>query len=110
LPGYVKTEVRGFLIRKSYIPVQAKCSFGPLLLAQTFQFVPVSPGGRFRETAEGSNVDEGSTVRVFQTFSGKFNRMHTGVVTKSRIYATIHSPDGSVEKCDSGVVTMHAHT
>jgi hypothetical protein len=109
LPGYVKTSYGGVLIDKSSIPIEVRCSFGPMFLPQTFKMVVISPGGRFKETAEGSDLDEGVSVRIFESFSGKFNRQRTRVVTKSRIYATIHSPDGSVEKSDSGVVTMHAH-
>lgn len=110
LPGYVKTSYGGVLIAKSSIPIEVKCSSGSFLLPQTFKMVPISPGGRFKETAEGSTLDEeGVSVRIFESFSGKFNRQRTNVVTKSRIYATVHAPDGSVEKCDSGVVTMHAH-
>lgn len=106
--GYVKTSGSGVLIDKASIPIEVQCSLGPMLLPQQFRFVPVQPSGRFKETGTASVEEEGVTLDLFESFSGKFNRQRTSVVTKSRIYLTIHGPDGSVEKCDSGIVTMHA--
>jgi hypothetical protein len=108
-PGYIKTSSDGVFVERALIPVEVKCSFGPLVLPEKFELVPILPSGRFKETVEGSNVEEGVSVRVFESLSGRFNRQRTRVVTKTRIYLSAHAPDGSTETCDSGVVTMHAH-
>jgi hypothetical protein len=108
--GYLKTSAGGFLIDKASIPVEVTCTDGSkLLLPQTFELVVVKPNGRFRESGEGSSVEEGVSVRISETLSGRFNRNHTRVTTRSRTYASVHFPDGTFVTCDSGPVTMRAH-
>jgi hypothetical protein len=109
LPGYIKTSGDGILIRKTSIPIEVKCSFGALVIPEKFTLVPIMPSGKFKETVEGSTVEEEISIHVYASLSGTFNRQGTRVVTKSRIYLNARAPDGSVETCDSGVVTMHAH-
>jgi hypothetical protein len=108
-PGYVKTSSFGYLIDKATIPVLVKCSFGPMLLPQKFEFVTVAPNGRFKETGSGAAEEEGLSLQFTESLSGRFDKQRTSVVTKSRIHLVFHAPDGSAEECDSGVVTMHAH-
>lgn len=108
MPGNLRVSSSGLTIKQASISVQVNCAFGPMILPQTLKSVPVTPGGRFKATGEATDVDEGITVRLTQTFSGKFNPDRTKVTTKSRIYVHLSAPDGSSEECDSGVVTMHA--
>lgn len=108
-PGYIKTSSFGYLIDKATIPVLVKCSFGPMLLPQKFQMMMVAPNGRFKETGSGAAEEEGVTLQLTESLSGRFNKQRTSVVTKSRIHLIFHAPDGSVEECDSGIVTMRAH-
>jgi hypothetical protein len=108
-PGYIKTSSYGYIIDKATVPLLVECTFGPLLLPQKFQLIFVHPDGRFKETASGVSEEEGVTMQLNESFSGRFNRQHTSVVTKSRLHITFHTPEGSVGECDSGIVTMHAH-
>lgn len=110
-PGFVKPSRSGLMITKASITISLNCSFGaPLLVPQKFISVPVTPSGRFKATVDESEVDEGVSTHLVESFSGKFNRQRTRVVTKSRIYISLHAPDGSVVTCDSGIVTLHAHS
>ena len=110
-PGVVKTSgPGGSTVQKASITIAIQCSSGPLFVPQTPRNLTIAPGGRFKGTAEGTDVKEGIEISVFESFSGKFNRQRTSVVTKSRITVSVHAPDGSSESCDSGVVTMHAHS
>ena len=108
-PGYIKTSSFGYLIDRATIPVLVKCSFGPMLLPQKLELVTVRPNGQFKETASGASEDEGLLTQVTESFSGRFNKQRTSVVTKSQMHFIFHESDGTTEECDSGVVTMHAH-
>ena len=53
-------------------------------------------------------MEEGVTLHLFESFSGRFNADRTSVVLKSRIHLDFRNPNGSTETCDSGTVTLHA--
>ena len=110
MPGNIRVSGSGRMINEASISVQLNCSIGPVIVPQKLRLVPVKPGGTFKESLEGSDVDEdGTSVRIYETFSGRFNGDRTSALTKSRVYMTIHATDGTVVKCDSGVVRLRAH-
>jgi hypothetical protein len=109
-PGNIRLSGSGQMINEASITVQVDCSIGPMFLPQKFRLVPIKPGGSFRESLDGSDVDEdGTSIVLREAFSGKFNRDRTTAMVRTRIHLTIHDPDGTVIACDSGVVHLRVH-
>jgi hypothetical protein len=107
-PGWVRVSSSGRTIREASTTISVRCSFGPLVLPQKLRSVPITNGGRFKATLKDSSAEEGVTLHLFESFSGKFNAARTSVVVKSRIHLNFQEPDGTAETCDSGTVTLHA--
>ncbi len=107
-PGWIKVSSSGRTITETSITVSVKCPFGPIPLPQKVRGLSVTPAGRFKGVLEDTSVEEGITLHLFESFSGKFNGDRTRVVAKSRIRLNFQNPDGSTETCDSGTVTLHA--
>jgi hypothetical protein len=107
-PGRITVSSSGLMIKQASITVSVKCAIGPLLVPMKPRSVAVTPQGRFKATAEDAFTEEGLTVHLFESFSGKFNADRTSVVAKARIYVNFQDPTGAVETCDSGTVTLHA--
>jgi hypothetical protein len=103
------------MISEASITVQVQCSDGqaafPMFLPEKYHLVPVKPGGTFKESVEASDVDEdGTSVLVRETFTGKFNRARTSVMAKTRLHLTVRETDGTFLTCDSGVVRLRANS
>lgn len=107
-PGWIKVSSSGRTIRESSITIDVKCPVGVLPLPQKVRSIPITPGGRFKATLEDTSEKDGTTLHLFESFSGKFNSDRTNVTVKSRIRLNFQEADGSTETCDSGAVTMHA--
>lgn len=107
-PGRIKISSSGRTLQEASVTIVVQCPVGPFLLPQKVRSIPVTRGGRFKATLEDTSVEEGITLHLFESFSGKFNADRTSVVAKSRIRLDFQTPDGSTETCDSGAVTLHA--
>jgi hypothetical protein len=107
-PGRIKVSSNGRVIKEASITITVQCPFGPFLLPQKVRGLSIAPGGRYKGTLEDSSVDEGITLLIFESLSGKFNADRTSVAVQSRMRLEFQSPDGTAETCDSGPVTLHA--
>jgi len=107
-PGWIKVSRSGLRIEGASITIAVQCPTGSFLLPQKVPSLSLTRGGRFGATLEGTSVEEGVTLHIFETFSGKFNADRTSVWAKSRIHLDFQNPDGTAETCDSDTVTLHA--
>ncbi|HEY6550799.1 MAG TPA: hypothetical protein VIY71_06325 [Solirubrobacterales bacterium] len=108
-PGLIRVSSNGRMVKEASLTVSVKCPVGPLPLPQKVRGLSIAPGGRFAGTLEDTSVEEGMTLHLFESFSGKFNADRTKVVAKSRIRLNFQEADGTTETCDSGVVTLRAN-
>ncbi len=109
LPSYVETSNSGRKIDVAVLTIAAHCSNGgALIFPQVWQSVPIAGNGVFKATDSDSSVEEGMSVEISETFSGRFNRERTAAVTKARTVVTFHNPDGSMLQCDSRNVNLRA--
>ena len=64
--------------------------------------------GTFKAVYRDSFTDEGATIEVDDSFTGRVNRARTAITGTWRNKMVVREPDGSVDTCDSGVLRFTA--
>jgi hypothetical protein len=108
-PATLALSGGGRTIKTAVVGVDLRCSDGEeFALADPWLLVPVKSNGAFKARFDDSITDQGATVDISDSLSGKFNRERTKVSAKLSLQMTVHAPDGSVLSCDSGNVSLRA--
>lgn len=107
-PGQIRVSGDGRKVKEASLTIEVKCPFGSFLLPQKVRGLTITPSGRFGGTGEDTSTDEGVTLHISESISGRFNADRTSVWVKSRLRLDFQAPDGTTETCDSGSVSLHA--
>jgi uncharacterized protein DUF4234 len=107
-PGRIKVSRSGRVVREAALTIDVHCPEGSALLPLKARGLQISRGGRFSGRLEDTWTEEGVTVHLFESLTGRFNSARTSVRTRARIRISTEAEDGSSETCDSGPVTLHA--
>jgi hypothetical protein len=109
LPSFVSVSRDGRRITRAIIRLRLRCSDGSSgVFRDPWILVPISRGGKFADRFSDSFTQGGVRVQISDRFSGAFNRERSKVTARSRLMLRAHYPDGTVDTCDSGVVTLRA--
>jgi len=106
-PATVKVSRSGRMVREVAITVLVRCQEGGFFAPLKARGLPISPGGRFSGRLEDTQVEEGTTVHLFESIAGRFNTNRTKLTARSRVRVSAEAEDGSSEVCDSGSVKFH---
>jgi hypothetical protein len=107
-PVYIQLSGNGKRIIRAVGAIEANCSKGgSFSVPDRWTDVPVRHR-RFKATLRDSFTDNGETVDIDDTFSGKVNRKRTVVSGTWQTKTAFHEADGSVDTCDSGVLKFTA--
>jgi hypothetical protein len=109
LPSFVKVSGDGRRITRAIMRLRLRCSDGSsFVFRDPWIFVPISRAGKFSDRFNDSFTQGGVRVQISDRFSGAFNRERSKVTARSRLILKAHYPDGTVDTCDSGRVTLRA--
>jgi hypothetical protein len=110
-PAMFELVADGRMIKRAVIGVELKCSDGGTVpLPDPWLFVPVKRNGTFRATFHDTISDEGQTLEISDSLSGRFNRTRSRVSATLRTRMTFSSgvPGDPPVSCDSGNVKLRA--
>lgn len=109
LPSFIKVSGDGRMITRAIMRLRLRCSDGSsFVFRDPWILVPISRGGRFSDRFNDSFAQGGMRVQISDRFSGAFNRERSKVTARSRLILRAHYSDGTVDTCDSGIVTLRA--
>lgn len=107
-PVYIELAGNGRSIVRAVGAIDAPCTKGgSTTFDDKWARVPVRRGS-FKAAYRDSFSDQGATIDVDDSFTGKVNRARTAITGTWRNKMVIHEPDGSVDSCDSGVLRFKA--
>jgi hypothetical protein len=107
-PVYIKLSGSGKRVVRAVAAIESPCSKGgSFAVPDRFSNMPVRHG-RFKDSFRDSFTDNGETVDVEDSVAGKVNRKRTVVSGTWHVKTVVHETDGSIDTCDSGVVTFKA--
>ena len=108
-PALLEVSNDGRQIQQAIAAIDLTCTSGDAFaIPDPWVAVPIAPRGTFKATFHDTFVEEGISIEISDSISGKFNRKRTKVSTKSRLQITFRGADGSVDSCDSGNVSLRA--
>jgi hypothetical protein len=89
--------------------IETKCSQGgTVIVADPWTRLPISRRGGFRASFRDSGMEGQNRFEESGSIQARVNRARTRITGTWRIRLVVHSPDGSVNDCNSGAVRFTA--
>ena len=110
LPVVVELSRNGRQIKRASAAISMDCSAGEdIVISDVWTAVRVSKRGAFRTTYRDTyKADDGTRVQASDSFVGKVNRRRTAIRGRWSLRLVFTKPDGALNSCDSGSVSVSA--
>ena len=107
-PVHIQLARNGKLIVRAVGAIELPCTKGgSMVFKDKWDYVAVRRS-TFKAVYRDSFTDEGATIEVDDSFTGKVNRARTAITGTWRNKMVVREPDGSIDTCDSGVLRFTA--
>ena len=107
-PVHIQLAGNGKVIVRAVGAISLPCTKGgSVVFKDQWRYVSVRRGS-FKAVRRDSFTDQGATIEIEDSFTGKVNRARTAIKGTWRNKMVVREPDGSVDTCDSGVLRFTA--
>jgi hypothetical protein len=108
-PVVVEVTRDGRMIKRAVAGIDADCTDGGrAAFFSGWRNLPISRRGAFKASFHDSSLNGDTEVISSETFTGKFNRARTRLTGTWRSSTTFRHPDGSINVCDTGALSVSA--
>ena len=109
-PVFAEVTSDGHRIKRVLGAIYLDCGQGQgFTMRSQWHNLRISRSGTFKTSYRDTSADEGVETTYSETFAGRINRARTRLSASWRISMTFGNPDGAVDTCDSGALSVALH-